>query len=88
MLAMGQSERTAIVTGAGKRVGYEIARSLLRDGWAVVAHVRDDKDEVVEGAMRVVADLAHAGAAETIFAAADKLPPVRLSSTMPALRVG
>src|SRR5438309_6226322 len=28
------SERTAIVTGAGKRVGAEIARALLDDGWS------------------------------------------------------
>lgn len=75
---MADSERTAIVTGAGKRVGYEIARSLLVHGWSVIAHVRGYKDEVAEGAVRVVADLAHAGAADTIFAAANDLPPVRL----------
>jgi len=30
-----QPKRTAIVTGAGKRVGVEVARALLADGWAV-----------------------------------------------------
>lgn len=76
---MGQQPtRTAIVTGAGKRVGRAIAESLLADGWAVVAHVHHDGDGVPEGAVAVVADLAAEGAAGVIFAAADALPPVEL----------
>jgi len=71
-------ERTAIVTGAGKRVGAEIAEALLGDGWNVVAHVRHGEDRVAEGAVQVVADLADPNCAETIFAAATGLPPVRL----------
>jgi NAD(P)-dependent dehydrogenase (short-subunit alcohol dehydrogenase family) len=70
--------RTAIVTGAGKRVGAELAAGLLADGWTVVAHVHDEADEVPQGAMRVVADLTDGGFADRIFAAADALPPVRL----------
>lgn len=70
--------RTAIVTGAGKRVGAEIARALLADGWSVVAHVRRDGDPVPAGAAKVAADLADPGCAEAIFAAAAGLPPVRL----------
>ena len=70
--------RTAIVTGAGKRVGAEIARALIADGWSVVAHVRRAEDPVADGAVRVAADLADAGCAERIFAAAKELPPVRL----------
>ena len=50
--------RTAIVTGAGKRVGAEIAHALLADGWSVVAHVHDAADAVPEGAAKAVADLA------------------------------
>src|SRR5687767_8688101 len=73
-----QQNRTAIVTGAGKRVGAEIARALLADGWTVVAHVRRDSDSVAEGAVKVAADLADANCAKTIFAAAAGLPPVRL----------
>lgn len=69
---------TAIVTGAGKRVGAEIARALLADGWTVVAHVRRDEDSIVDGAVKAVADLADRGCAERIFAAATGLPPVRL----------
>src|SRR5215213_9096607 len=63
--------RTAIVTGAGKRVGAEIARSLLADGWSVVAHVHHVADEVPDGAAKVAADLADPGCADLIFAAAD-----------------
>src|SRR5438270_1765433 len=72
------SERTAIVTGAGKRVGVEIARALVADGWAVLAHVHHEDDEVPAGAVKVVTDLAEAGCAEDVFAAAGDLPPVRL----------
>jgi len=71
-------ERTAIVTGAGKRVGREIAQALLAEGWSVVAHVHHDSDEVPEGAVKAVADLAESDCAERIFAAADGLAPVAL----------
>ena len=71
-------ERTAIVTGAGKRIGAQIARALLADGWAVVAHVHHEGDGVPHGAAKVVADLCDAAAAKTIFAAASELAPVRL----------
>jgi len=76
---MGQQPtRTAIVTGAGKRVGRAIADGLLADGWAVVAHVHRDGDGVTDGAVAVVADLAEDNAAARIFAAAEGLPPVML----------
>src|SRR5690349_12163885 len=70
--------RTAIVTGAAKRVGAEIARALLADGWTVIAHAHHLADEVPEGAIPVIADLAEADCAERIFAAASGQPPVRL----------
>jgi NAD(P)-dependent dehydrogenase (short-subunit alcohol dehydrogenase family) len=70
--------RTAIVTGGGKRVGEAMVCALLDDGWAVVAHVHRNDDAVPEGAVKAVADLADRGCAERIFAAADRLPPVRL----------
>ena len=75
---MTRDHRTAIVTGAGKRVGAEIARALAGDGWSVVAHVHHPGDEVPEGAVRAVADLASAGCADPIFGAARGLPPARL----------
>lgn len=70
--------RTAIVTGAGKRVGAEIARGLVRDGWTVVAHVHQEADEVPDGAVKIVADLAAPACADRIFEGASNLPPVRL----------
>ena len=73
---MTQPGRTAIVTGAGKRVGAEVARALLADGWLVVAHVHHSADDVPEGTVKVVADLTDPDCADAIFAAADG--PVRL----------
>jgi NAD(P)-dependent dehydrogenase (short-subunit alcohol dehydrogenase family) len=73
-----RDNRTAIVTGAGKRIGAAIAAALVVDGWAVVAHVHHETDTVPEGAVKVVANLAEADCARRIFAAADGLPPVRL----------
>jgi NAD(P)-dependent dehydrogenase (short-subunit alcohol dehydrogenase family) len=70
--------RTAIVTGAGKRVGAAIARALVEDGWTVVAHVHRDEDDVAQGARKVVADLADPECADRIFAAAADGPPARL----------
>ena len=64
------SDRTAIVTGGGKRVGDAIVRALLEDGWAVIAHVHHDNDSVAPGATKVVADLAQPDCAGLIFAAA------------------
>lgn len=71
-------ERTAIVTGAARRVGAEIAAALVADGWTVIAHVHRDDDGVPEGAVKVVADLEAKDCAETVFAAAQGLAPVRL----------
>lgn len=70
--------RTAIVTGAGRRVGAHIAQALLDDGWSVVAHVRRPGDDVPSGSMKAVADLSDAGFADAIFDAIKGLPPVRL----------
>ena len=72
------AERTAIVTGAGKRVGAVIAEALLSDGWTVVAHVHHAADPVPRGGRKVVADLADCDCADLIFSAAAGLPPVRL----------
>ncbi len=73
-----QPTRTAIVTGASKRVGRVIAEALLVDDWAVVAHVHRAGDDVPDGAVAVVADLADVDCVERIFAAAEGLPPVAL----------
>ena len=71
-------DRTAIVTGASKRVGRVIAEALLADGWAVVAHVHRQGDDIPGGAIGVAADLADPDCAERMFAGAAGLPPVRL----------
>jgi dihydroneopterin aldolase len=70
--------RTAIVTGAGKRVGAAISEALIADGWTVLAHVHREEDPVPAGTLKVAADLAQDDCAERIFAAASDLPPVRL----------
>src|SRR6476619_712157 len=75
--AMDQG-RSAIVTGAGKRVGRAIARALLEDGWSVIAHVHHAGDDVPAGAVKAVADFNDEDCADRVFAAADGLPPVRL----------
>jgi NAD(P)-dependent dehydrogenase (short-subunit alcohol dehydrogenase family) len=71
-------DRTAIVTGASKRVGAVIARALNDDGWAVVAHVHHERDTVPEGTVKVAADLADKDCAKRVFTATIGLPPVRL----------
>lgn len=71
---MAKAPPTAIVTGAGKRVGAVIAHALIDDGWRVVAHVHHEADVVPDGAVKVVADLADAGCAEVIVAAAGSGP--------------
>jgi NAD(P)-dependent dehydrogenase (short-subunit alcohol dehydrogenase family) len=67
--------KIAIVTGAGKRVGRFLAEGLLADGWRVVAHVREDGDEVPAGAIRVAADLMHGRAAAEAILCACPAPP-------------
>ncbi len=73
-----RQSRTAIVTGAGRRVGRVLAETLIADGWTVVAHVRRESDDVPDGAVKVAVDLAEAAAAATIMAAAAGSPPLRL----------
>lgn len=70
--------RTAIVTGAGKRVGARIATALAERGWTVLAHVRQPGDPAPQGTSAVAAELTDRDCATAIFAAADGLPPVRL----------
>ena len=66
---MASIEKTAIVTGGGRRVGAAIVTALLGDGWRVFAHVHHEADSVPDGAQKVVADLADADCGEAIFAA-------------------
>jgi NAD(P)-dependent dehydrogenase (short-subunit alcohol dehydrogenase family) len=75
---LSTAPRTAIVTGAARRVGRVIAEALLAGGWTVVAHVHRDDDEVPDGAIRIAADLADPDCATRIFTVVEGLPPARL----------
>ena len=65
---------TAIVTGAGKRVGRILAEGLVADGWTVVAHVHHDTDDVAPGCIKAVADLSSVDCASPILAACPEPP--------------
>lgn len=84
MVAEFSPPRTAIVTGAAKRIGAAIAESLLADGWHVLVHCHTSRDEAEarfgghQAARIVSADLADAGASGTIMAALEGMPPPAL----------
>jgi NAD(P)-dependent dehydrogenase (short-subunit alcohol dehydrogenase family) len=84
MTAEFQGPRTAIVTGGAKRIGAALSRALAHDGWHVLIHCHDSKDEArslaaeLGQATVVLADLARPDAAATIVSALDGLPPPRL----------
>jgi NAD(P)-dependent dehydrogenase (short-subunit alcohol dehydrogenase family) len=75
--------RTAIVTGAARRIGAEMARALAADGWHVLIHYNRSAAEALVlaeeiGGSAVQADLADPGAAAAIMATLEALPPPRL----------
>ncbi|KRB85777.1 short-chain dehydrogenase [Sphingomonas sp. Root710] len=75
------TSRTAIVTGAARRIGAEMARALAADGWDVLIHYRNSETEAralaasLPRARTVQADLAVADGAERVVAALDGMPP-------------
>ena len=75
------TSRTAIVTGAAKRIGAEIATALAADGWDVLIHYRESEEEARALAARlprariVQADLAAADAGERVMAGLSGMPP-------------
>lgn len=73
-----EQQRTAIVTGAARRVGRALAAMLAENGWTVLAHVRSESDDAPPGTVKVAADLEDADGAARIFDAAKALPPVGL----------
>lgn len=82
---MKDRNRSAIVTGGGKRIGAELVRALAADGWHVVIHCNTStveaealRREIVDGggaASVIAADLADAAAATTVVAAAAAVAP-------------
>lgn len=71
-------KRTALVTGATRRLGALLTEALLADGWTVVAHVHHADDAAPPGSVKVAADLAERDCAARIMAACQELPPARL----------
>ena len=52
---MGSVARVALVTGAAKRLGREIALTLARQGWDVAVHCRASRDEAEATAAEIAA---------------------------------
>ncbi|MSO81348.1 MAG: SDR family oxidoreductase [Alphaproteobacteria bacterium] len=86
---MDRRANTALVTGAARRIGRDIARALARDGWAVAVHCNRSVDEAaatvaaIEGeggrAVALAADIADPAAAGALVGrAAAALGPVGL----------
>lgn len=73
-------KRVAIVTGAGKRVGWTLAQGLTEAGWQVVAHVHNAADDVPSGCAKVAADLLEPDCAERILAAAPDAPALLVNN--------
>lgn len=57
------TQRVALITGAGRRFGFELAKALLAEGYLVLAHYNTSKAGVEEleqlGAIGIQADLAN-----------------------------
>jgi NAD(P)-dependent dehydrogenase (short-subunit alcohol dehydrogenase family) len=76
--------KTAIVTGGAKRIGAALCRALADDGWHLLIHCNASVAEAgalgeeLGNAKVVSAELADPGAAATVFAALEGLPPPRL----------
>ena len=61
----------ALITGAGRRFGFELAKSLLVEGYLVFAHYNSSRDGVAEleeqGAIGVQADLTSRAAVQALI---------------------
>lgn len=68
---------TALVTGAGKRLGREIALTLARAGWNVAVHHRQSRAEAQQTAADCDAASGRAGSAWPVYADLDDEASVR-----------
>lgn len=79
-----EGPRTAIVTGGARRIGCEISRALIADGWHVLVHYHHSVEAAEALAAEhdrvklVAADLADLDAPHLIVEALDGMPPARL----------
>ena len=82
------SNRVALVTGAARRIGREIALALARDGWDVAVHYATSRDDALQTVGQITAlgrravavnrDLAVEPGVKSLLAeCADELGPVR-----------
>lgn len=71
--------KTALVTGAGRRFGFEVAKALIEDGYKVFAHYNSSKDGVDElsklGAEPVQADFTRQDDVKALVAQVNKDAP-------------
>jgi NAD(P)-dependent dehydrogenase (short-subunit alcohol dehydrogenase family) len=45
---MSEAKGIALITGAGKRIGYHLALSLAKEGWSIAAHFNQSENGVME----------------------------------------
>ncbi|AOS77559.1 MULTISPECIES: SDR family oxidoreductase [Hydrogenophaga] len=83
-----QTPRTALVTGAGRRLGREIAITLARAGWNVAVHHRHSLDEARQTADDCEAASGRVGSAHTFFADLSDEASVRALLPAVAARFG
>lgn len=70
------TQRVALITGAGRRFGFELAKALLSEGYLVLAHYNTSKAGVDElesmGAVGIQADLADLKQVQTLIQTVQK----------------
>lgn len=65
---LSSAPRTALVTGAGKRLGREIALGLAKAGWHVAVHYRSSESEALQTAQDCLAlNAAHSSLSSQTF---------------------
>src|SRR4051794_40105973 len=57
---------TILISGAGRGLGFELARQYAADGWRVIGTVRDATAKLAEGVERHVADVTRPGEIQTV----------------------